>query len=84
MPRVGLLPAGDAAFLGEFVLAGFSIKALEERLGLSYPAIRARLDSIMTHLRKLSVDDNRSRRILDRLERGEIGADEAVRLIEAL
>ena len=86
--RVARLPAEQAAFLAEYVLAGFSVKALEERVGMSYPAVRARLDRIIESMRKLSEGpprrDGRRREILDRLESGEIKVDEAVRLLEGL
>ena len=84
LPRVALLSADEAAFLAEYVLAGFSIKDVEKRVGMSYPAIRARLDRIIESMKKLSAPEAARQAILDRLERGELAADEAVRLIEAL
>ena len=84
LPRVALLPPEEAAFLAEYVLADFSIKELEERVGLSYPAIRARLDRIRESLQKLSAGGSQRQAILDKMERGELKADEAIRMIEAL
>jgi len=84
LPRVALLPADEAAFLAEYVLAGFSIKDMEKRVGMSYPAIRARLDRIIESMKKLSAPEAARQAILDRLERGELSADEAIKLIEAL
>ena len=86
LSRIASLPPDQAAFLAEYILAGFSVKALEERVGLSYPAIRARLDRIIETMRSLSgdsqaVEKNRAA-VLDRLERGEIKVDEAIRLLE--
>jgi hypothetical protein len=84
LPRVALLSPDEAAFLAEFVLAGFSIKALEQRVGMSYPAARARLDRIIEHMRDLSAGAEERKAVLDRLESGDIRADDAIRLIEAI
>jgi hypothetical protein len=84
LPRVALLPPDEAAFLAEYALAGFSIKELEKRVGMSYPAVRARLNRVIASMRKLSAPAEQRREILDRLEAGEIRADEAIRLIEEL
>ena len=84
LPRVAQLSPDEAAFLAEFALAGFSIKELEKRVGMSYPAVRARLDRIITSMRELSAGASKRRKVLDRLEKGDIRADEAIRRIEAL
>jgi hypothetical protein len=83
-PRVALLPPEEAAFLAEYVLANFSIKELEKRVGMSYPAIRARLDRVRESLQKLSAGGSQRQAILEKVERGELKADEAIRLIESL
>jgi hypothetical protein len=85
LPRLACLPPDQAAFLAEYILAGFSVKGLEERVGLSYPAIRSRLDRIIITMRSLSsstTDKDERARVLDRLDRGEIKVDEAIRLLE--
>jgi hypothetical protein len=84
-PRLALLPREQAEFLAEYVLAGCSLKDLGTRMGLSYPAVRARLDRVIEALR--AIDAARRPRaelqdILDRIERGELRADDAARLIE--
>ena len=84
LPRVAELSSDEAAFLAEFVLAGFSIKELEKRVGMSDPAVRARLDRIITSMRELSAGASKRKKVLDRLEKGDIRADEAIRRIEAL
>jgi len=84
LPRVAELSSDQAAFLAEFVLAGFSIKELEKRVGMSYPAVRARLDRIIESMRELSAGASKRKKVLDRLEKGDIRADEAIRRIEAL
>ncbi len=84
LPRVAELSSDQAAFLAEFALAGFSIKELEKRVGMSYPAVRARLDRIIESMRELSAGASKRKKVLDRLEKGELRADEAIRQIEAL
>ena len=84
LPRVAELPEDEAAFLAEYVLAGFSIKELEKRVGMSYPAVRARLDRIIESMRAISAGASKRRKVLDRLEKGDIRADEAIRIIEGL
>ncbi len=84
LPRVAQLSADEAAFLAEYVLAAFSIKELEKRVGMSYPAVRARLDRIIESMRELSAGAGKRKKVLEKLERGELRADEAIRAIEAL
>ena len=84
LQRVAQLPEDQAAFLAEFVLAGFSIKALEKRVGMSYPAVRARLDRVIESMRELSAGTSKRQKVLDKLERGQLRADEAIRIIEGL
>lgn len=88
LSRIASLPPDQAAFLAEYILAGFSVKALEERVGLSYPAIRARLDRIIATMKSLSesspANEDQRAAVLDRLDRGEIKVDEAVSLLEKL
>lgn len=82
--RLSCLGTQDAAFLAEYVISGFSIKEMEKRVGLSYPAIRARLDRIRTALVGVSTPNIHNQEILDRLERGEISADEAIALLDKM
>lgn len=78
------LSADDQAFLERYLLAGFSIKALAAETGLGYVAIRNRLDRLIATYQALHDGDRRKRGILDRLEKGEIDATEAERLIRNL
>lgn len=78
------LSAEDLEFLGRYVLAGFSIKALAERWGLGYVAIRNRLDRIIQSYRRLHESEEAKRAILERLENGEISAEAATEAIERL
>jgi hypothetical protein len=78
------LSGEDLTFLERYLLAGFSIKALAERCGLGYVAIRNRLDRIIESYRRLHEGEEAKRAILERLENGEISAEAAAEAIERL
>ncbi len=50
-PLAGLTPE-DGALALEFLLCGGNLKALGERVQLSYPTVRARLDELIDRLRR--------------------------------
>ena len=88
LPRVALLPHKEAEFLAEYILAGCSIKDLEKRMGMSYPAVRARLDRVIASMKAIgkgvAPPRQEFQKILDRIERGEMSAEQAAQLIESL
>ena len=52
--------------------------------GVSYPTIKARLNRIAGQLQFVETDPSPSRaEVLERLNKGEISADEAIRVLEA-
>ena len=66
-----------------------NIKDMERELGISYPTVRGRLDAL---IRALGYDvpaeeprptTDRRKEILAQLESGEIGSEEAIRLLRA-
>ena len=79
------LPPESLAFVETFVRLRGNIKEMERELGLPYSAIRNRLDEVITELGFAAGDhsglkDGRSasrRDVLDRLEAGEITAEDA-------
>ena len=81
LPRIAQLPPAEAAFLTEYILAEFNIKKLEKRVGMSYPAIRTRLNRIIESMGQLSAGGEKRRAIVEKMERGEITAKEAIRQI---
>jgi len=63
-----------------------NIKEMERELGVSYPTVRSRLDAVIRALGYDVPEEPRAapdgrKEVLARLERGEIGADEAIRLL---
>ena len=87
LPLLAQLPAEDQLFVVAFVRSHGSIKEMERLFGVSYPTIKARLNRLAERLGPaLEVevpstpapgDDKRT--VLDRLERGEISVQEALK-----
>ncbi len=85
LPQLARLGAADQVFVAAFVKSHGSIKEMERVFGVSYPTIKARLNRIAGQLEFVDTDPGPTRReVLDRLEQGEIGAEDAIRELEAL
>lgn len=78
------LEAEDQQFLLDYLLSGFSIKALEETSNLGYMAIRTRLDKLIANTRALLDSETQKKAILDKLRGGEITVAEAKKLLEQI
>jgi hypothetical protein len=82
------LPAEQLRFLELFLRCRGNLRELERTLGLSYPTVRARLDTLLAHLGYTTpetVDSAEQRReILEALDAGSLTADEAIAQLEAL
>src|ERR1700731_183596 len=84
-PQLAQLSAEDQVFVAAFVRAHGSIKEMEQVFGVSYPTIKSRLTRIANNLEFVETNPTPSRaEILDRLKRGEISAQDAIRELEAL
>lgn len=86
LPQLARLSAEDQVFVIAFLHSHGSIKEMEQVFGVSYPTIKARLNRISNSLEFIDTTPpppapSRSL-VIDRLSRGEISADEAVRLLE--
>ena len=85
LPQLARLSAEDQVFVTAFVRSHGSIKEMERVFGVSYPTIKARLNRIGESLDFVEVNPAPSRmEILERLRRGEITADDAIRELEEL
>jgi hypothetical protein len=85
LPQLARLSMEDQVFITAFVRSHGSIKDMERVFGVSYPTIKARLTRIADGLEFVETDPTPSRaEILERLQRGEISAEEAIRALEAL
>ena len=74
----------DQKFLERYLLAGFSIKTLEQSSSLGYAAIRSRLDRIIAKYKALVKMDAQKKAILEQLRANEISVAEAKEKIERL
>jgi hypothetical protein len=85
LPQLARLSIEDQVFVTAFVRAHGSIKEMETVFGVSYPTIKARLNRIAGSLEFVDTNPLPSRaEILDRLNRGEIETEDAIRLLELL
>lgn len=71
-------------FLEQYLLAGFSIKTLEQNSSLGYAAIRSRLDKLIVNYKKLKGMDKQKKAILEKLRKDEINVEEAKNMLEKL
>jgi hypothetical protein len=79
-----LLPPEDQELLERYLLAGFSIKALEDQSDMGYAAIRTRLDRLIDHYRRLRSGEAEKSRLLEQVASGELTAQEAAERIAKL
>ena|SRR5258708_6970972 len=84
LPQLARLSADDQVFVTAFVRCHGSIKEMEQIFGVSYPTIKSRLNRISQSLEFVEINPGPSRvEVLDRLRRGEITAQDAIRELEA-
>src|SRR5215469_12152262 len=85
LPQLAQLPLEDQVFVVAFIRSHGSIKEMERIFGVSYPTIKARLNRISSRLEFVESNPTPTRsEILERLKRGEISANDAVRELENL
>ena len=85
LPQLARLPMEDQIFVTAFVRSHGSIKEMERVFGVSYPTIKSRLTRIADSLEFVQTNPTPTKaEILDRLHRGEITAEDAIREMEAL
>ena len=85
LPQLARLSAEDQVFVTAFVRSHGSIKEMERVFGVSYPTIKARLNRIGESLDFVDTNPAPSRvEILERLRRGELTPDDAIRELEEL
>ena len=85
LPQLARLPLDDQVFITAFVRSHGSIKEMERIFGVSYPTIKSRLTRIAESLEFIETNPTPSRtEILERLWRGEMTAEDAIREMEAL
>ncbi|NQT57516.1 MAG: DUF2089 domain-containing protein [Bacteroidetes bacterium] len=83
--RLFSLSREDLEFVEMFVQSRGSIKEMEKALGVSYPTVRGMLDSVIGKLGYAvdrGVAPDKRKEILDRLDKGELTAGEATKLLK--
>ena len=88
LPPLARLSIEDQVFVAAFVKSHGSIKEMERLFGVSYPTIKGRLNKLSAALdAEWTVEANAPAldrgEILDRLERGEITAEEAAEALRS-
>jgi hypothetical protein len=85
LSQLARLSPEDQVFVVAFVRSHGSIKEMEQVFGVSYPTIKSRLTRIAQSLEFVDTNPSPSRaEIFDRLRRGEITAQDAIRELESL
>lgn len=86
IPRYACLDEEQAHFLEVFLRSRGMLNSVERELGISYPTVKSRLDSLLEALQltpykeeapKKDKTADKKAKILEQLERGEITAEEA-------
>lgn len=86
-PSFAILNTEEDNFLRVFLAARGKIKEVGRQLNISYPTVRGRLEALLNRLELGSLQaeqKKRRREIVERLERGEITAQETVALLKDL
>ncbi|MCK5148059.1 DUF2089 domain-containing protein [bacterium] len=83
LPSLCRLTMEEQMFVMAFIQCHGSIKGMESILGISYPTVKNRLNSISKKLNLVDINPPFSKTdILDQLERGEISIEEAEKLLK--
>ncbi len=83
LPPLAKLSAEDQVFAAVFIKSHGSIKQMEKHFGISYPTVKSRLNRISEQLDFVHVEEIPQKSdALDRLERGEINVEEAIRRLK--
>jgi len=83
LPQLAQLGNEDQVFVMAFIRCHGSIKEMEKIFGVSYPTIKSRLNRIAARFEFVEAEHVPQRsEILERLKRGEITAEEAIRELE--
>ncbi|MBM2620753.1 DUF2089 domain-containing protein [Actinoplanes sp. LDG1-06] len=88
-PQLAQLSIDDQVFVAAFVRAHGSIKEMERIFGVSYPTVKSRLNRVAQQLdfaEHVEATETgpapASAEVIDRLQRGEISAEEALAELE--
>lgn len=90
LDRFAALPTEDEQFLLTFLAARGNLKEVQDRLDLSYPTVRNRLDKVLAALGLIGDDRPAEKAVhkpdvmelLDKLEAGELSVDAVLKTIK--
>lgn len=89
LPLLSTLTESEQVFIAAFVRCHGSIKEMEKMFGISYPTVKNRLNAIGEQLAALApqvsippLTEPNSDEVLDALNRGDITAEEALRILK--
>lgn len=83
LPRLARLKPEEQKFVELMVLLSGNLKNVAGELGISYPTVRNKLDSVIESLGALVKEDRGKReRLIDDVEKGKIPAALAARILE--
>lgn len=82
LPRLARLNLGERNLAEQMLLCGGNLKELAEKLDISYPTLRKRVDEMIASLNKIKTDDDALvASILDGIQKGTIKSEEGIRKI---
>jgi len=86
LSKFSMLSGDELAFIETFLISRGNIKEVEKELGISYPTVRGKLNTIIAHLghdtsKQEHTTDEGS--IISMLEKGDMTADEAVKQLKS-
>ena len=85
LPALAKLTIEDQVFVMAFIGTHGSIKEMEKVFGVSYPTIKSRLNKISEQLQLVDLNPAPSKAdVLEKLNRGEITAQEAAEMLRNL
>lgn len=87
LPQFAALAQDEENFLRVFLAARGSIKEVERQLGISYPTVKGKLEALLNKLGLGSLQEEAKRRrleVVEKLERGEITAQDAISLLKKM
>ncbi len=92
IPRYARLDEEQGRFLETFLRCRGMLNSVEREMGISYPTVRSRLDSLLSALDLSPIKEDAKRdkatdkkkQILEQLEKGEITAEEAKAKLKAV
>lgn len=84
LSKLSYLTMEQLNFVEVFIKCRGNIKDVEKELGISYPTVRGKLEDLIASLgyTQIKEKDNNSSDVIDKLEKGEITAEQALNLLK--